>query len=368
MNEAEVKQFMEDTWTTLHQMPEIGNETPRTCAYLAQKLREYGYSVDEDVAGGVVAILDSGRKGVEFALRSDTDALEFYADGEKVNYHGCCHDGHMSIVLAAAKQLAEDGIKNGRLWIVFQPGEEPSTGARRMIETGKLDKIEEMAGLHLVPPDDVAPGRVASLLLHNGLGTVKAVISGRNAHASMPQDGINAAEAAVLAVNAANTIRCAPDKEWSCKVTQISADRSSDNTIPDYAFLAFDLRAENNELLKMLNEKLQKAVTGAVHSIGAEVEFDVNLNPAPDYDEELADLVEKEIIGQLGAENCAGRVHTGCGEDFHFYSYLKGIKTAYMAIGADVEPALHIYRNTFDHKYLYTGYRLLCAIAHKKLG
>ena len=115
MNEAEVKQFMEDTWTTLHQMPEIGNETPRTCAYLAQKLREYGYSVDEDVAGGVVGILDSGRKGVEFALRSDTDALEFYADGEKVNYHGCCHDGHMSIVLAAAKQLAEDGIKNGRL-------------------------------------------------------------------------------------------------------------------------------------------------------------------------------------------------------------------------------------------------------------
>ena len=84
-------------------------------------------------------------------------------------------------------------------------------------------------------------------MMHNGLGMLNAVFTGKNSHGSLPQNGINAAEAAVLAVNAANTIRCAPDKSWSCKVTQISADRSSDNTIPDYARVAFDLRAENNE-------------------------------------------------------------------------------------------------------------------------
>ena len=368
MDESTVKQFMQSTWETLHRMPEVGTKTPKTCAYLAGKLREYGYTVNDDVAGGVIGILDSGKPGLNFALRSDTDALEFFVDGKKVDYHGCCHDGHMSIVLAAAKELAEEGIQQGKLYIIFQPGEEPSLGARAMVETGKLDAIEEMVGLHLVPPADVEPGKVASLLMHNGLGTVKATITGKNAHASLPQDGINAVEAGVLAVNAANTIRCNPDKSWSCKVTQFSADRSSDNTIPNYAFLAFDLRAENNTLLEELNTKLQTVITAAVQGMGATVTFDVNLNPAPDYDEALAKVVEDTIVEQLGAENCAGRVRTGAGEDFHFYSYMRGIKNAYMAIGANVDPALHIYNNTFNHDSLYTAYQLLCAIAHKKLG
>lgn len=79
-----------------------------------------------------------------------------------------------------------------------------------MVETGKLDAIEEMVGLHLVPPADVEPGKVTSLLMHNGLGTVKATITGKNAHASLPQDGINAVEAGVLAVNAADLLGIDP--------------------------------------------------------------------------------------------------------------------------------------------------------------
>lgn len=368
MTETEVKSMLQSTWEHLHQMPEVGTSTPKTCAYIAEKLRSFGYVVDDDVAGGVVGVLDSGVPGLNFALRSDTDALEFFVDGKKVNYHGCCHDGHMTILLTTAKSLAETGIKRGKLYVVFQPGEEPSLGARAMIETGKLDVIDEIVGLHLVPPADVPHGKVASLLMHNGLGTLEAEITGKNAHGSLPQDGINAVEAGVLAVNAANMIRCDPTKSWSCKVTQFSADRSSNNTIPDYAKLAFDLRAENNELLEQLSEKLQAAISASVNAVGASVRFDLNLNPAPSYDEELGKFVEDVIIEQLGADRCAGRVPTGAGEDFHFFSYMRNIKSAYMAIGANVDPALHIYQNTFDHDYLYVAYNLLCAIAHKKLG
>lgn len=368
MDERNVKEFLESTWEKLHKIPEPGDKTPKTCAWLAERLQEFGYDVDSDVGGGVLGLLDSGKPGPHLALRSDTDALEFYVDGEKVPYHGCCHDGHMSIVLAAAKTLAEEGIQKGKLYIVFQPGEEPNLGAKAMIETGKLQDIQEMVGLHLCPDADTPHGKVATLMMHNGLGMLNAVFTGKNSHGSLPQNGINAAEAAVLAVNAANTIRCAPDKSWSCKVTQISADRSSDNTIPDYARVAFDLRAENNEILESLTEKLKNALTCAAQAVGAGVSFDYVMDPAPSYDPDLAKTVEEAITAVLGADRCIGPCPTGGGEDFHFYSYLLGAKTAYMSVGAHVNPALHIYENTFDHEMLYAAYQILCAIAHKKLG
>ena len=368
MDEKAVKEFMESVWQELHKMPEPGDKTPKTCAWLAEKLREFGYQVDGDVGGGVLGLLDSGKPGPHLALRSDTDALEFYVDGKKIPYHGCCHDGHMSIVLAAAKALAEEGIQKGKLYIVFQPGEEPNLGARAMIETGKLSDIQEMVGLHLSPDADTPHGKIAPLMMHNGLGMLNATFTGKNSHGSLPQNGINAVEAAVLGVNAANMVRCAPDKSWSCKVTQISADRSSDNTIPDYARAAFDLRAENNEILEELTEKLKAALTAAAQAVGAGVTFDYVMDPAPSYDPELAKLVEETIIEELGADRCDVPSRTGGGEDFHFYSYLLGIKTAYMSVGAQVDPALHIYGNTFDHEMLYAAYRILCAVAHKKLG
>lgn len=368
MDEKIVKQFLQDTWEKLHGMPEVGATTPKTCAYLAACLKEFGYVVDADVAGGVVGVLDSGYPGLNFALRADTDALEFFVDGEKVVYHGCCHDAHSTILLAAAKELAETGIHQGKLYIIFQPGEEPNVGAKAMIETGKLDGIQEICGLHFVPETDVPHGSVASLLLHNGLGMLNAVITGKNAHGSLPQEGINAVEAGVLAINAANMVRCAPDKSWSCKVTQFSADRSSDNTIPDYARIAFDLRGESNEIMKELSDKVQAAIATAVTAVGATAKFDLQVNPAPNYDKDLAEFVEKTIARELGKERCAGHVRTGAGEDFHFFNYLRNMKNAYMAVGAKVSPALHVYNCTYDHEYIYISYKLLCALAHKKLG
>lgn len=369
MEEIEARQMLKSTWEHLHAMPEVGVDTPNTCAYLAEKLKEFGYQVDANVGGGVLGILDSGKPGNHFALRADTDALAFYIDGEMTDYHGCCHDGHMAILLTAAKSIAQAGIESGKLYIVFQPGEEPNLGAKTMLETGKLKDIREICSLHLVPDEDVPCGQIASLLLHNGLGTLKAIIRGQNAHASVLHTGINAVEAGVLAVNAANMIHCAPDKSWSCKVTQFIADKSSDNTIPDYAQIVFDLRAESNELLEDIVSKLKQAITGAVSAVGAKVEaFDYIFDPAPDYDEDLALFVEETIEEVFGEGICAGRVRTSPGEDFHFYSYLGHMKTAYMAVGAGVTPALHIYKNTFDHEYLYVAYKLLCTLAHKKLG
>ncbi len=84
---------------------------PGNCAYLAEKLKEFGYQVDANVGGGVLGILDSGKPGNHFVLRADTDALAFYIDGEMTDYHGYCHDGHMTILLTAAKSIARQESK-----------------------------------------------------------------------------------------------------------------------------------------------------------------------------------------------------------------------------------------------------------------
>ena len=78
MDERNVKEFLESTWEELHKIPEPGDKTPKTCAWLAERLQEFGYDVDSDVGGGVLGLLDSGKPGPHLALRSDTDALEFY--------------------------------------------------------------------------------------------------------------------------------------------------------------------------------------------------------------------------------------------------------------------------------------------------
>lgn len=362
-----MQQFMEETWKKLHSIPEVGVETPKTCAYLKEQLLSFGYQVRQ-AAGGLVGVLDSGKPGPKFALRADTDALEFAVDGEIKNYHGCCHDCHSTMVLAAAKTMAEEGIQRGTLYIVFQPGEEPGNGSDLMLSSGELDDIEEMLGLHFTPNSECPHGKVSPAVLHKGLVNLHATIRGKNSHGSVPEKGINAVEAGVLAVNAVNCIRMSPDKEWSVKITRFSADKSSDNTIPDYARLTFDLRAENNELLTGLLDKAKAAIEMAVQAVGASCEMEAIMNPAPSYSEEMVDFVSKLIKDELGEEAYCPPVKAAGSEDFHVYSFRRNIKTAYMDIGANVDPGIHIYENTFDHEMLNTGYRLLCEAVRRKLG
>ncbi len=360
-------QFMETVWKKLHSIPEVGVETPETCAYLKEQLLSFGFQVKK-AAGGIVGILDSGKPGPKFALRADTDALEFAVDGEIRNYHGCCHDCHSAMVLAAAKTMAEEGIRKGTLYVIFQPGEEPGNGSALMLSSGELDDIEEMLGLHFTPDSECPHGKVSPAVLHKGLVNLHATIRGRNSHGSVPEKGINAIEAGVMAVNAVNCIRMSPDKEWSVKITRFSADKSSDNTIPDYARLTFDLRSENNELLMDLLDKTKAAIKMAVEAVSASCEIETIMNPAPSYSDEMVHFVSELIKEELEEGAYYPPVKAAGSEDFHVYSFQRNIKTAYMDIGAKVEPGIHIYENTFDHEMLDVGYRLLCGAVRRKLG
>ena len=362
--------FIESVWTFFHEHPETAFQEKETSAFIAEKLRGFGYTVYENLGvTGVVGVLDSGLPGINLGLRADMDCLVFTVDGKATNYHGCGHDGHMAILLAAAKQLAEDGIKQGKLYLIFQPAEETLGGSPGLIASGKLDGLDEIVGMHLQPEAEEALGHASPRLMHKAYGNIELTVHGRSAHASMPHLGINATEAGVQIVNAVNCVRCDSRSPYSCKVTVFKADGSSRNTIPDRAELSFDMRADSNETMEQLISKVKTAAVNAAAAVGAEVEFTREVFcRAANYDDELADTVKGVLAEVLGEDCVHDETSCTCSEDFHNYSGMLGCKAAYVSLGADFTPYLHAYEAKFDHAYLKKGAEIFIRTAHTRLG
>src|SRR5690606_13904442 len=133
---------------TLHQHPELAYEEHWTSDFVADKLKSFGYEPVRGLGGtGVVATLSNG-EGPAIGLRADMDALPIteqtnlpYASKEPGKMHACGHDGHMTMLLAAARYFAETRNFTGTLHFVFQPAEEGEAGADKMIADGLFEKF-----------------------------------------------------------------------------------------------------------------------------------------------------------------------------------------------------------------------------------
>ena len=146
----------------IHAHPELGLEEVRTAALVAAKLRDWGVATTEGVGGtGVVATITGRRPGQRaIGLRADMDALPIYestglpyASTEPGKMHACGHDGHTTMLLGAARYLAEHPDFGGTLHLIFQPAEEGRGGAKAMVEDGLFDRFpcDAIYGLHNTP-------------------------------------------------------------------------------------------------------------------------------------------------------------------------------------------------------------------------
>lgn len=362
--------FLESTWNFFHTHPELGFEEFETTARISELLRSFGYEPKVLPAGtGVVAELDSGKPGPILGLRADIDCLPFTVDGELVKYHACGHDGNITMLLAAAKQLKLDGIRQGKLYFIFQPAEETLKGSLAVLDSGYVGDMQEIVGMHLQPDQEELYGHAAPRLMHKSYGRIEVTVHGRNAHASLPYLGINATEAGVQIVNAVNCIRCDARSPYSCKVTTFKADGSSHNTIPDKALLVFDIRADKNETLTDIIRKVKTAAQHAAEAVGATAEIsDEVVCYAANYDPTLCDQVKGVLCDVLGAENVTDACPATTSEDFHNYSSVLGIKAAYVSLGASFTPFLHANNAYFNHEALANGARVWVGVAHTRLG
>ena len=123
--------------------------------------------------------------GPVFAVRADMDALVFTINGQDQTKHACGHDANCTMVLSAALEIAKIGIKRGTLKIVFQPAEEVLGGAKALLNSGLLNDIEEMIGIHLRPIQEAGMGQATPALCHGASYVVKAKVKGLASHGAL---------------------------------------------------------------------------------------------------------------------------------------------------------------------------------------
>lgn len=349
-------------YDSLHATPEVGFTEWKTSAYLAGALRDAGYAVQTGVGGtGVIGTLDSGVDGPVVGLRADMDALPFVLDGQPFCRHACGHDAHSAMVLTAAEALAKAPPPRGKLKIIFQPAEEILTGALSVIETGAVDDLDMLFGIHLRPLQEARLGQATPALCHGASFVVDAVITGKPSHGARPHLGVNALDAAAAVVAAVNAVRLNPAEAWSVKTTGLQAGGAAANIIPDRAEMVFDLRAQTNALMDELLAKLETAVRSAAAANGAAAEVTVRGGaPAAEYAPDMVEIARESIRAVLGEGGILGPIVTPGGEDFHFYVQKHpALRPGYIGLGCDLTPGLHHPDMAFKFEALPKGVMIL---------
>lgn len=367
----DMKANVMEHFAILHRLPELGFEENRTAAYLAEKLRQAGYQVTEQIGGtGLTGMLTGPEPGPAVAVRADMDALAHWVNGQQTAIHSCGHDANSAMVLTMAQAIAAQGIAKGKLKILFQPAEEILGGAQAMITAGVLEDTDILLGIHLRPVEEAQLGQAIPALFHGASAIMESEICGAAAHGARPHLGVNVIDAAAAVVNAINAIHVNPMIAASVKVTKLKAGGQAVNAIPDRAELAIDLRTERNDIMEELISKTRRAIEAAVNTVGATASTRLQgLVPAAEYDAFLIDLAKESIAGVLGAEGVLSSIRTPGGEDFHFYKQSKpALKTCYIGLGADLKPGLHHPEMNFNRAALPQGTAILLRMVNKLLN
>lgn len=358
----------------LHGMPELSMQEFRTSVHIAEYLEERGFQVTRGVGKtGLVAYIHGSLPGPVLGIRADMDALGHIVEGELQPIHSCGHDAHSTIVLFAGIVAKELGlVKKGSLKLIFQPSEEQeeTSGARAMIADGVLEDMDMCVGIHLRPIQEAKYGQAVSALKHGALATVTAEITGMAAHGGRPHLGKNTVDAIAAVVNAVNAIWVDPVVPSSAKVTAVKAGGANYSSIPEKGELGIDLRANTNEVMKELLDKVERAIITGASTIGcgAAVQKIPGL-PAAVFNEEMIRIAEDSIREILGEEGLLGIRGTTGAEDFHEYVKAKPeLKTTYIGLGCDLVPGLHHPDMTFNKEALLDGVSILADIVYKVLG
>ena len=325
----------------IHAHPELGFEEHRTAGLVTDKLRSWGLEVHTGIAGtGVVGVLRSGTSMRTVGLRADLDALPLqeanqfaHRSQHEGRMHACGHDGHTTMLLAAAWQLSQTRDFDGTIHFIFQPAEEMGkAGALKMIQDGLFERFpcEAVFALHNFPVGQVGGFATNPGALMASSNTWRVVIHGRGTHASIPHTGLDPVGAVLqLGQQLQGLVPRVVDytERALLAVTQIQGSEAP-NVIPDQAWVGGTVRTFSEKATDAIEAGLRQLAEGiaAAHGCRAEVQFrraspPVVNHPGPTR---LAAQVMREIAGDtavndqfpavMGAEDFAHmlRVKPGC--------------------------------------------------------
>ncbi len=268
----------------IHRHPELGLSEHRTSELIASRLAAWGYEVDRGLATtGVVGTLRRGTGDKRLGLRADMDALPLqelsgvqWTSVHEGVMHACGHDGHMAMLLAAAKQLAECGDFDGTLHLIFQPAEEHPGGAKLMIEQGLFERFpcNAIFAMHNMPgtPQGVLVFRDGATMASSDDVTIR--IKGKGGHGAMPHlaaDPIVAAASIVMALQTIVSRNVDPQQTAIVTVGAIQAGRAN-NVIPQNVTMEVSVRSLDAGVRDLLEARIKALAAAQAESFGVKVE------------------------------------------------------------------------------------------------
>lgn len=339
---------------TIHRNPEVGQNLPKTTAYVMDKLREFGYDPQEICESGIVATIEGAKQGKTFLLRADMDALpveektscEFKSTNG--NMHSCGHDMHTAMLLGAAKLLKQNQDQiEGTVKLVFQPDEEGFTGAKEMLKAGVLEnpKVDAAMAMH------VHSGSPSNLLLC-GLGTsiagcirFRIVVKGRGCHGAMPETGVDPINIATHIYLSLQEIISREISATQPAVVTIGKFAGGDapNIIPEKVVMEGTIRSLDKDTGEFIFKRMGEIAASTAKTFRGEAEL-IELSSVPPLinDKDLANEITgyaKEILGDRSVVVFEGG---GMGsEDFASYSY--EVPSVYMMLGAGSKQENELY-------------------------
>lgn len=338
----------------LHQHPELDFDCVQTAAFVTQKLTEFG--VDEIHQGiaqtGVVALIKGKASGGVIGLRADMDALPIqevrdhaYKSQTSGKMHACGHDGHTTILLGAARYLAETRNFAGTVALIFQPGEEGAGGGRVMCEEGIMDRfnIDAVYGLHNWPNMPVGSMGMRAGAIMAAADRFTVTVTGKGGHAAMPHlctDPILAASAIVQGLNTIVSRNVDPMDQAVISVTQIHGGDAF-NVIPEQVDITGTLRTFKSEVQSDCITRMEQVCAHIGQAYGCTATFDFFAGyPATVNDAQSADFAADVAQSLFGAGAVDRNTSPSLGgEDFSYM--LQHRPGAYVFLGQGPSAGLH---------------------------
>lgn len=351
----------------LHQNPGLAYQETYSANFVESKLKEWGVPYKGGIATtGIVATIEgrTNTSGKAIGLRGDMDALpiheksgqEWSSKNEGV-MHACGHDGHTTIILAAAKYFNETRNFDGKVHLFFQPAEEGARGADTMIEEGVLEEfpVDAMYGLHNWPFLELGKAELRAGPLLASSDRFVIDIKGEGGHGAYPQntrDPIPAGAAVVQALQTIVSRNMAPTEPTVVSVTNFNAGTGADNVIPATARISGTVRTFNEDVRCDIERRIAHICKNIGEAYNVEIEMseykrciDATINTVKE-----SEFAADTLRCLLGAEN----VNDNCdlcmgGEDFG--SFLYKVPGAYIFLGQGTKDEKSPHNQTLHSPY-----------------
>jgi hippurate hydrolase len=366
----------------IHANPELGFAEHRTSDIVAKQLEALGIEVHRGVGGtGVVGVLREGNGPVSIGLRADMDALPIleanelpYKSTKPGVMHACGHDGHTTMLLGAARYLAETRNFNGTVNFIFQPAEEGLGGAEAMLKDELFARFpcDTVFGMHNHPGMRVGTFAIRPGTMMAAGAFFDIHVEGRGSHGARPETSVDSVLVASHIVIALQAIVARNLSALDSAVVSATTIKSGDayNVIPQTAEIRGTVRTFRNETMALVEENMKRTAAGLAAAFGATVRVDFRRLFAPLVNEaeataEFAD-VAATIVGEQNVDRERSLIMAS--EDFSFM--LEQRPGAYINIGnGDTVGScpVHNPNYNFNDEILPLGAAALAGIVEKKL-